>query len=58
MAPYRGKLKTQVRPGRSGAYHDDGYPSSLAGWAWLTAQAAITLGGIYIILVLVLSLPA
>jgi len=57
MATYRGKLKTRVRPGRIGAYHDDGFPTSLAGWAWMTAQAAIALGGIYILLVLVLSLP-
>ena len=57
MRPYRAKLKTQVRAGRSGAYHDDGYPTSLAGWAWLTTQALLAFAGIYILLVLVLSLP-
>ena len=57
MATYKGKLKTRVRPGRTGAYTDDGWPSSFAGWAWMTAQALIAFGGIYILLVLVLSLP-
>jgi hypothetical protein len=57
MAPYRAKLKTQVRPGRTGAYTDDGWPTSFAGWAWMTAQALIAFGGIYILLVLVLTLP-
>jgi hypothetical protein len=57
MAPHRAKLKTQVRAGRTGAYSDDGFPSSITGWAWLTAQAAPTLGGVYIVLVLILSIP-
>jgi hypothetical protein len=57
MAPHRAKLKTQVRPGRTGAYTDDGFPSSFAGWAWLTVQASLALGAVYILLVLVLSLP-
>lgn len=52
---YRPKLKTQVRPGRVGAY-DDGYPNTIAGWAWFITQAALAAAGVYIILVLVLSL--
>jgi hypothetical protein len=55
--PNRGKLKTHVRPGRRGAYYDDGVPTTVAGWAWLTAQAAIGLAGVYIVIVLLLSLP-
>ncbi len=55
--PHEVKLKTHVRPGRRGAYYDDGVPTTVAGWAWITAQAAIGLGGIYILIVLLLSLP-
>jgi hypothetical protein len=57
MATHRAKLKTAVRPGRTGAYTEDGFPTSFAGWAWLTAQAAMTLGGVYIVIVLILSIP-
>lgn len=53
----RGKLKTHVRPGRRGAYYDDGVPTTVAGWAWLTVQGLLAFAGVYIVIVIILSLP-